>query len=167
MALHTLSFALLAAGALTAPMFLSDTTPGSTPQSEVALSPHFAGLGDGDFGPSVPEVLQTAGRTDHAPVYDGTAAAFGTVSGQVSAVPEPAAAAWLLFRLLLLALAHTGRRQTRRGPAAVANLHLARRMNKAHTSGLACLIRALSAAAPSAQAAVHGFQPTGRAASGR
>ena len=50
--LHNLSFALLQNGIVSAPLFLSDITPGSAPFIEVGILDVF--LGSYDFGPFVP-----------------------------------------------------------------------------------------------------------------
>ena len=92
--LHNLSFALLAQGVISAPMFLSDITPGSTPFIEVGALNVF--LGSYAFGPFVPGNLQTVSLTNGADVFDGVNQAFGTVRVSVAAVPIPPTLA-LLF----------------------------------------------------------------------
>ena len=85
--LHNLSFALLAQGVISAPMFLSDITPGSTPFIEVGALNVF--LGSYAFGPFVPGNLPTVSLTNGADVFDGVNQAFGTVRVRVAAVPIP------------------------------------------------------------------------------
>jgi len=115
MALHNLSFALLFGGVLAAPMFITDLQVGATPLIEVAVAPS-ADLGSYDFSPFVPGTLQTAFLTNGAQVWDGHASAFGTVSVQVSAVPEPTSAGLLVAGL---AAVMAWRRGQRAGPAQV------------------------------------------------
>jgi hypothetical protein len=102
--MHNLSFALLDGGLLAAPLFVSDIQPGATPLVELGLGPGFLGLGGYDATPFAPGVsLGTVFLTNQASAWDGSAQALGSVSAQVTAVPEPAAAALLLPGLLVLA----------------------------------------------------------------
>lgn len=101
--LHNLSFALLEHGVISAPMFLSDIRPGSTPFIEVGALAVF--LGSYDAAPFEPGDPVSVFLTNGASVYDGVHNAFGSVRVSVSAVPLPASLTMMVPMLLGLACA--------------------------------------------------------------